>query len=33
MLNYKLMEFFDGEPEIVSDIAIKEEVTPHGFVA
>ncbi|HJD60820.1 MAG TPA: DNA repair protein [Rickettsia endosymbiont of Degeeriella rufa] len=23
------MEFFDGEPEIVPDIAIKEEATPH----
>ncbi len=29
MLNYKLMEFFDSEPEIVPDIAIKEEATPH----
>lgn len=29
MLNYKLMEFFDGEPEIVPDIAIKEEPAPH----
>lgn len=29
MLNYKLMEFFDDEPEIVPEIAIKEEVTPH----
>ncbi|KJV92447.1 hypothetical protein RBEMOGI_1077 [Rickettsia bellii str. RML Mogi] len=29
MLNYKLMEFFDGEPEIVPDIAIKEEPDPH----
>lgn len=29
MLNYKLMEFFDGESEIVPDIAIKEESAPH----
>lgn len=29
MLNYKLMEFFDDEPEIVPEIAIKEEPAPH----
>ncbi len=29
MLNYKLMEFFDGEAEIVPEIDIKEEETPH----
>jgi len=29
MLNIKLMELFDGEPEAVPEIAIEEEVIPH----